>query len=66
MKTIGYLVLAAAAATGVLAQAQASTSGGSSMQPFVPPLIPYRRLQSYGWWSRSSTPIEGFAEVWPK
>jgi len=62
MKIIGYLiVLAAAAATSVFAQAQAPTQGGSNMSPYVPPPIPYYgSYGSYGWGSRSSTPVEGF------
>ena len=62
MKTIGFLVvLAAGAATSVFAQAQAPTQGGSNMSPYVPPPIPYYAgYGSYGWWSRSSTPVEGF------
>jgi hypothetical protein len=59
MKTIGYLILAAAAAASLSARAQTFTSGGSV--PYVPAPIPYTGgYSSYSWGSPSSNPIEGF------
>ena len=62
MRTIGYLVLAAAAATSAFARAETPTSGGSNLTPYVPPPIPYvgGGGYGYGWWGHSSTIAEGY------
>ena len=62
MRIIGYLVLAAAAATSVFARAQTSSSRGSNLTPYVPPPIPYYGGggYGYGWWNHSSTISEGY------
>jgi hypothetical protein len=60
MKPIGYLLLAAVAAAGGHALAQTPVPSRSALTPYVPPPIPYYGSSGNGWWSRSSTPIEGF------
>jgi hypothetical protein len=59
MKTMGYLVLAAVAAMSGFAQAQAPSSGGSGLTPYVPPPIPYAGGYGDDWFYGASTPFEG-------